>query len=360
MPLIRTNNLELQINARKDDTVRIANFLASGPGVTFAAKQALLRGSIPATKLAKFNLTPEEKLQAGKEALAGAATAAAHIATMLAQVPVNGTGTHFLYNELARLVAEPGQLYYAGTGNAANQALYRGVINISVNSSKMKGKKSWDDRGFGGAGEPDDIGLLGILEESDAKDKALQDTLPITFSVPGESSSTLLFRGFIQGFTDTFSSNWNNYNYVGRGETLYTYSNTNRTVGYTLQVPMFSDKEQITTYKKANTLLSYAYPKYSDTNLAQGTLLKIKVGDLLNEYAVMTNISHTINTDVPWSVGDAELMLPQVLTFRLSFNIIHRKLPERYIDHSQGSPFIANGDTEGSPFIANGDTEDVD
>ena len=96
MPLIRTNNLELQINAREDDTVRIANFLASGPGVTFAAKQALLRASIPATRLANPNSTPQERVQAGKEALAGAATAAAHIATILAQVPVNGTGTHLL------------------------------------------------------------------------------------------------------------------------------------------------------------------------------------------------------------------------------------------------------------------------
>ena len=206
----------------------------------------------------------------------------------------------------------------------------------------MRGKKSWDDRKFGGIGIEDGIGTNGITSETDASDLIKLDTLPVVLSVVGEPTSTLVFRGFVQGFTDTFSSNWNNYNYVGRGETLYTYSNTSRTVGYTLQVPMFSSKEQSTTYAKANSLLSYAYPKYSDTNLAQGTLLKVKVGDLLNEYAVMTSISHTVSTDVPWSVGDTELMLPQVLTFTLSFNIIHRRLPERYTDHSQGSPFIAS------------------
>lgn len=350
MPIIRDFNKDLvpmdnPIEARKNDLIRVAELLGSGKGLAFAGKQALLRASIPATKLAKPDLTPEERFQAGKEALAGAAIAAAHIATMLAQVPVNGTGTHFLYNELARLVAEPGQLYYAGTGNAANQALYSGRINISVNPKKMKGTKSWDDRGFGDSGRADFIGANGILGDPDTdaftQELLKSDTLPIVFSVVGEPNSTLVFRGFVQGFTDSFSSNWNNYNYVGRGETLYTYLNTNRTVGYTLQVPMFSDREQTSTYKKANTLISYAYPKYSDTNLAQGTLLKIKVGDLLNEYAVMTSISHTISTDVPWSIGNAELMLPQVLTFNLSLNIIHRKLPERYIDHSQGNPFIA-------------------
>lgn len=350
MPIIRDFNKDLvpmdnPIEARKNDLIRVAELLGSGKGLAFAGKQALLRASIPATKLAKPDLTPEERFQAGKEALAGAATAAAHIATMLAQVPVNGTGTHFLYNELARLVAEPGQLYYTGTGNAANQALYSGRINISVNSKKMKGTQSWDDRGFGDSGRADSIGANGILGDPDTdaftQELLKSDTLPTVFSVVGEPNSTLVFRGFVQGFTDSFSSNWNNYNYVGRGETLYTYSNTNRTVGYTLQVPMFSDREQTSTYNKANTLISYAYPKYSDTNLAQGTLLKIKVGDLLNEYAVMTSISHTISTDVPWSIGNAELMLPQVLTFNLSLNIIHRRLPERYIDHSQGNPFIA-------------------
>ena len=351
MPIIRDFNKDLvpmdnPIEARKNDLIRVTEVLTSSKGLVFAGKQALLRASVPASKLAKFNLTPQEKLQAGKEAVIEAGIAATHITTILAQVPVNGTGTHFLYNELARLVAEPGQLYYAGTGNAANQALYRGAINISVNSRKMKGSKSWDDRGFGDSGRADIIGGTGVLGDSTVDEFTQElinsDTLPVVFSVVGEPNSTLVFRGFIQGFTDTFSSNWNNYNYVGRGETLYTYSNTNRTVGYTLQVPMFSEKEQSTSYKKANSLLSYAYPKYGDTNLAQGTLLKIKVGDLLNEYAVMTSISHTVSTDVPWSIGDAELMLPQVLTFNLSLNVIHRKLPERYIDHTQGNPFIAS------------------
>ena len=88
--------------------------------------------------------------------------------------------------------------------------------------------------------------------------------------------------------------------------------------------------------------MSYAYPKYDDgTNLAQGTVLKLRIGDFLNEYAVMTSVSQTINTDVPWSKGNAEVLLPQVLTFTLNFNIIHRKLPERYTDHSNPNPFIA-------------------
>ena len=347
MPIIRDFNKDLvpmdnPIEARKNDLIRVTEVLTSGKGLAFAGKQALLRASIPASKLAKFNLTPQEKLQAGKEAVIEAGIAATHIATLLAQVPVNGTGTHFLYNELARLVAEPSQLYYAGTGNAANQALYRGTINISVNSNKMRGEKSWDDRSMGGAGKSDAIGLSGISSE-DIK-LVTTDTVPVAFSVVGEPNSTLVFRGFTQGITDTVSAGWNSINYVGRGETLYTYNSTTRTLGFTLQVPIFSEAEQSPTYTKANALISYAYPKYGDTGLAQGTVLNMRIGDLVRCFATPTSISHTVATDVPWSRGNTTLLLPQVLTFNINVNVIHEKLPERYLGGSS-LPFLGQSDT---------------
>jgi len=339
MPIIRDFNKDLvsmdnPIEARKNDLIRVAELLGSGKGLAFTGKQALLRASIPATKLAKPDLTPEERFQAGKEALAGAATAAAHIATMLAQVPVNGTGTHFLYNELARLVAEPGQLYYAGTGNAANQALYSGRINISVNSKKMKGKKSWDDRGFGRAGESDDIGLTGVLNNKadDTKNLILKDTLPIVFSIVGEPDSTLVFRGFIQGLSDNFSANWQAYQYVGRGEPLYTYTGGTRGISYNMMIPVFSEAEQEPTYKKLNSLLSYTYPKY-ESNLPQGTVAKMRIGDYISCYATITSLNVTVGEGVPWSTPTGkQRILPQVINLNIAVNVIHERLPERELD----------------------------
>lgn len=345
MPLIRTNNLELQINAREDDTVRIANFLASGPGVTFAAKQALLRASIPATRLANPNSTPQERVQAGKEALAGAATAAAHIATILAQVPVNGTGTHFLYNELARLVAEPGQLYYAGTGNAANDALYKGAINIAVNSRKMKGASSFDDNKYGRSGESDDIGLLGLGE--DITEALKKDLLPVVFRVVGEPNSIILFRGYIQGLTNSYNPSWTPVNYVGRGEPLYTFTNTSRTLAFGLQVPIFSKEEQHPVFQKINALTSYTYPKYVN-NLPQGTVVGVRIGDYISQYGVITSLTDTVDTDVPWSSNeddDTPVLLPQVVRLQLSMNVIHDRLPERFTKDSDADnlPFVGNG-----------------
>ena len=349
MPIIRDFNKDLvpmdnPIEARKNDLIRVTEVLASGRGLAFAGKQALLRGSIPATKLAKPDLAPEERFQLGREALAGAATAAAHIATILAQVPVNGTGTHFLYNEIARLVAEPGQLYYAGTDNAANQALYNGTINISVNSKKMRGEKTWDDRGFAPTNKPDDIGLAGVLnnEAESTKNLILKDTLPIVFSIVGEPDSTLVFRGFIQGLSDSFSANWSAYQYVGRGEPMYTYTGGTRGITYTMMIPVFSAKEQGPTYRKLNSLLSYTYPKYVD-NLPQGTVAKMRIGDYINCYGVITSMNVTVGEDVPWSTPESEnidgvevpiqRILPQVVNLTISINIIHERLPEREVDN---------------------------
>ena len=350
MPIIRDFNKDLvpmdnPIEARKNDLIRITEWLASPAGLKFAGKQALLRTT--------GNLDSFSRKDILKAAGRGTADAASAIAMILAQVPLNGTGTHFLFNELSSLVFQQDS-FYTNNRFASMQAKYKGVITISANKdggkNRFRGDKTWEDIGFGnvGAAKSDDIGRQGMLgdpsKDEFAKAMIETDTLPVVISVAGVANSTLLFRGFVENLSDGINANWNSYNYVGRGETMYTYSNSTRAVTFNLQVPMFSELEQAASYKKANSLMSYAYPKYDDgTNLAQGTLLKLRIGDFLNEYAVMTSVSQTINTDVPWSKGNAEVLLPQVLTFTLNFNIIHRRLPERYTDHSSLNPFIAPG-----------------
>jgi hypothetical protein len=339
MPIIRDFNKDLvpmdnPIEARKNDLIRITEWLASPAGLKFAAKQALLRTS---GNLESFSR--EGMLNAAGR---GTADAASAIATILAQIPVSGTGTHFLFNELSSLAFQNNS-FYTGNRFAANQANYTGAITIGkADKLRVRGNKTWEERGFGGTKTSDKIGLSGIGSEDRTLIK--KDTVPVVFSVVGEPNSTLVFRGFTQGITDTVSSGWNSINYVGRGETLYTYNSTTRTLGFTLQVPIFSSDEQKPTYSKANALLSYAYPKYGDTGLAQGTVLKLRIGDLIKCFATPTSISHTIATDVPWSTGNTILLLPQVLTFNISVNVIHEKLPERYLGET-AFPFLAQPDT---------------
>lgn len=93
----------LQFNKRIDDTARIAQMLVKKPGLKWIGNQALLDNANLQRK-AKAAADKKRGQQGGATnagvALAAAGAAAAQVAKVvgstLAQVPVNGTGTHFV------------------------------------------------------------------------------------------------------------------------------------------------------------------------------------------------------------------------------------------------------------------------
>jgi len=332
MPIIRDytdpflERLDSQVAARATDLTRIAEFLASPSGVNFAAKQALLKDL-------------------------NSPTLASRLASILAQVPVSGTGLHF-----SAYSNQPG-LTYVGR-ETSQEGLWSGQIVVRK-SSKMRGSKSWDESSHHGAGFSDDIGLAGVLnnEADSTKNLILRDTLPIVFSIIGEPDSTLVFRGFIQGLSDNFSANWQAYQYVGRGEPLYTYTGGTRGISYNMMIPVFSEAEQEPTYKKLNSLLSYTYPKY-ESNLPQGTVAKMRIGDYISCYATITSLNVTVGEGVPWSTPTGEQrILPQVINLNIAVNVIHERLPERELD---GRPrYIGNQAFVPKPKVTSGPTQNA-
>jgi len=92
-----------QINVRLTDVERFAKLLTSKPGLKFQANQALLQQVDTINDLKKaakkpgggFNFKGLAKA-AGKKALSTAVNNLSTTASILAQIPVNGTGTHFI------------------------------------------------------------------------------------------------------------------------------------------------------------------------------------------------------------------------------------------------------------------------
>jgi hypothetical protein len=138
MPLIRDFNdpnlvpMDNPIEARKNDLRRITEWLASPAGLKFAAKQGLLRASAGNNS----NNRDELLTNVGR----GAADAASAIAIILAQVPLAGTGTHFLFNELSSLAFQNNS-FYAGNRFASMQANYRGTVTVKK-SNRSRGEKT--------------------------------------------------------------------------------------------------------------------------------------------------------------------------------------------------------------------------
>lgn len=118
------NGLALEANSRIDDLTRITKFLASGDGLKFGANQAILGNS------------PSKILK-----IAG---------STLAQIPVNGTGTHFVYafeNE-TYLVNRQGPQSALGAFIQDNLGIGGGVQGAK---QVLKGKPVIEDN-YGGEG----------------------------------------------------------------------------------------------------------------------------------------------------------------------------------------------------------------
>ena len=398
-------DMSLQVNARADDLVRMTKLLASYQGARFLTNQALLRAS-------NFDATKGERKQSVIDSVVDVSSVTASI---ISQVAVNGTGTHFLSNELgAQMGKTP---YFTGNGNAATEAKYTGYVEVlrdnrntpvsdklSASNSmiEMTGRKGYQFDAFHEEFSElkldytrpgtirttfdkfnDSIFLEdGMTSDSTPLAKLVsKDTLPVVFGIVNQTHSSLPFRGFVQGINDSFNANWNTINYVGRNEPLYIYDHTTRTLGFTLQIPIFSKKSTKRIYQRVNALMSYMYGRYGNTTsvdrnsrdsertvegINQGTVLSIRVGDYFRGYGIMTSLSHNIAQEVPWSStaphdvseatvedrvyhltndGGKHLILPQVLTLQLSFNIIHEKKPQRMIPEDGGDylPFVGVG-----------------
>jgi hypothetical protein len=147
-PQNNDNTIGLQLNTRIDDTSRIAQMLVDKPGLKFIGNQTLLNASEIARKT-KAAADKKRNQEGGATAagvfLAGAAggldaTVAAAgqvlkiVGSTLAQVPVNGTGTHFVRGFNTDTYINK----YLGFGsvNASARALEGAPIIINNDGSK--------------------------------------------------------------------------------------------------------------------------------------------------------------------------------------------------------------------------------
>lgn len=113
------NEISLQIGKRVDDVSRIAQMLVDKPGLTYLGKEALLRAS------------------QGNKALNTLGYVARITASTLAQVPLNGTGTHFIKGfDRNFYIAEGAPLALEG----------KPIITGPVESNLLVQKNSFDNK----------------------------------------------------------------------------------------------------------------------------------------------------------------------------------------------------------------------
>ena len=93
-----SSGLSMEFERRKDDLVRIGKLMATGPGLKHIANQAALNVVEQSIQTFKYKEGQRQfgKSNFGRQLGRGLVNTATSLASTLAQVPVNGTGTHFV------------------------------------------------------------------------------------------------------------------------------------------------------------------------------------------------------------------------------------------------------------------------
>jgi len=188
------------------------------------------------------------------------------------------------------------------------------------------------------------------------------------------------FKAFINAFTDTYSPDWTPETVYGRADPIYTFKNTTRKISLTFEAPASSTGEAYEILAKAQTLVQFLYPAYTDvqsaTTIAQSSLIRLKVMNLLTKNTtsngadqrpedIYTNykggdkgllgiinnvtVDHNIaDSDLGVFLKDKGVILPKKVVITVDFSPIH--------EHSLGWQADTNGDysfAEGNSFPYN-------
>ena len=201
------------------------------------------------------------------------------------------------------------------------------------------------------ASRVDLINALDVFEtEGNVNIPGVRDLIRFRFeAVNSENpnkSDVMVFRAFLDSFSDGYSANYNEFNYNGRGESFYTYNSFNRDISLSFKIAAQSRHEMMPLYRKLNYLVSNTAPEYSSTGRMRTPFMRLTVGSWCDRLpGVLKSVNLTWQKDYPWeiSVSGPEggndkhmVVLPHVLDVSVSYQPIHNFLPEKSIH----SPFI--------------------
>ena len=178
----------------------------------------------------------------------------------------------------------------------------------------------------------------------------------------GSGESTYMhFRSFINSFSDTFSSEWGDVQYIGRGDKFHNYKGYSRSISMDWTCYAQSKQELIPMYKKLNFLASSLAPDYSTTGFMRGNLARLTVGGYLyNQLGIIKSLTYTVPQESTWEIGldalggyDSEVKeLPHMINVTgFSFTPIENRVPQkgsRFISLSTGAGNNSTNYTPGS------------
>ena len=174
------------------------------------------------------------------------------------------------------------------------------------------------------------------------------------------------FRAFLDNFSDSYNANWNPINYLGRGESFYTYNGFTRTISLGWTVAAQSKEELMPMYRKLNYLASNLTPDYTSTGYMAGNLVQLTVGGYLYEQVGFINsLTYDVPAESPWEIGindegnydSTTKEMPHILKVTgFSFTPIHDFIPSKQTINAPDGNVIGFGNQK---YIALSNTENI-
>lgn len=167
----------------------------------------------------------------------------------------------------------------------------------------------------------------------------------------------MVFRAFINSFSNAMNAKWEPYTYVGRGEEFYVYEGFNESYNLSYTIAALSRSEMRPLYQKLNYLKSSMAPDYSKANKMRGNIAELTVGDYVKyQPGVITNLQIDVPQEANWELAvdylpgatgqgstgkDSDMHdLPMLLNVSMTFLPIYNFLPRK----SASRPFIGIDD----------------
>lgn len=359
-----------QITRRVNDLERIATILTRPPGLKFIGNETALNASSVKfkTKYRKKDPTKVDKFATLVNGVAANLWNTVKIVgSTLAQVPVNGTGTHFvkgfagrgdktyaanlsmaahklaLFNgqvfgdEIANdSSAVPNRAFHQTPednfvinsiyqGDVAKESVFTddetGKVLKSVKAARKKKKETrlaLGDPGmrvqrvnYAGSIEEDTVDKKNMLPPTperingDVSELGARDMIKFNFEVvTPRSTDFLYFRAYLDDFSDNYSGQWSPIKYIGRAENFYTYEGFDRSVSLSFKIAAQTRYEMRPLYQKMVYLASTTAPSYTKAGYMTPTFVNVTVGSYLDQVpCIIESVDYKWNLDYPWEIA---------------------------------------------------------
>lgn len=160
-------------------------------------------------------------------------------------------------------------------------------------------------------------------------------------------SNNVTFLAFVSSFAQSFSSNWNETEALGRMDNIATFKNTTRSISVTWDIPAPDAQTAEENLNRCNALIAMLYPSYTDRGsspdstsyvMSKPPLVRIKYANLIcgpkgngGLLGYITSLSWTpvlemgsFHTDV----GSANpKIFPRTISISIEFTVLHEAFP---------------------------------